>query len=85
MGLRSYYAEGSKTLAFEIAEQLGWEAPDAVVAPIASGALFSKIAEGFDQFRALGLDRRRDTPRLFGGQAEGCSPVATAFARGRAA
>ena len=78
--LRSYYAEGSKTLAYEIVEQLGWQAPDAVVCPIASGALFSKIAQGFDELRRLGLVA--GTPRLFGGQAEGCSPVATAFADG---
>ena len=78
--LRSYYAEGSKTLAYEIAEQLGWEAPDAVVCPIASGALFSKIAQGFGELRRLELVDRK--PRLYGGQAEGCSPVATAFADG---
>ena len=78
--LRSYYAEGSKTLAYEIAEQLGWEAPDAVICPIASGALFSKIAQGFGELRRLGLVEAR--PRLYGGQAEGCAPVATAFADG---
>ena len=78
--LRSYYAEGSKTLAYEIAEQLGWEAPDAVICPIASGALFSKIAQGFGELTRLGLVEGR--PRLYGGQAEGCSPVATAFADG---
>jgi threonine synthase len=78
--LRSYYAEGSKTLAYEIAEQLGWEAPDAVICPIASGALFSKIAQGFGELTRLGLVDGR--PRLYGGQAEGCSPVATAFADG---
>jgi threonine synthase len=83
VSLRSYYAEGSKTVAFEIAEQLGWAAPDAVVAPIASGSLYSKIAEGFDQLRRVGLVDA-ETPRLFGGQAEGCSPVATAFASGEA-
>jgi threonine synthase len=81
VSLRSYYAEGSKTVAFEIAEQLGWAAPDAVVVPIASGSLYSKIAEGFDQLRRVGLVDA-ETPRLFGGQAEGCSPVATAFASG---
>ena len=81
VGLRSYYAEGSKTVAFEIAEQLGWDAPDAVVAPIASGSLYSKIAEGFEQLRRVGLVQA-EVPRLFGGQAEGCSPVATAFASG---
>jgi threonine synthase len=81
VGLRSYYAEGSKTVAFEIAEQLGWDAPDAVVAPIASGSLYSKIAEGFEQLRLVGLVDA-PVPRLFGGQAEGCSPVAQAFASG---
>ena len=81
VSLRSYYAEGSKTVAFEIAEQLGWDAPDAVVAPIASGSLYSKIAEGFDQLQRVGLVDAR-TPRFFGGQAEGCSPVAMAFASG---
>ena len=82
VNLRAYYAEGSKTLAFEIAEQLGWELPDAVVAPIASGSLFTKLWQGFDQFRRLGLVEG-DAPRLYGGQAEGCSPVAAAFAEER--
>jgi threonine synthase len=79
VGLRSYYAEGSKTLAFEIAEQLGWTLPDAVIAPIASGAMFTKVNQGFAEFLELGLVEG-PSPRLFGGQAEGCSPVATAFA-----
>jgi threonine synthase len=82
VNLRSYYAEGSKTLAFEIVEQLGWEAPTAVVCPIASGALFSKLWQGFEQFRRLGLFEG-PPPRLYGGQAEGCSPVAAAFAEDR--
>ena len=81
VGLRSYYAEGSKTLAFEIAEQLGWTLPDAVIAPIASGAMFTKVHQGFAEFLELGLVDG-PSPRLFGGQAEGCSPVATAFAAG---
>ncbi|MBV8256270.1 MAG: pyridoxal-phosphate dependent enzyme, partial [Actinobacteria bacterium] len=68
VGLRSYYAEGSKTLAFEIAEQLGWELPDAVVAPIASGAMFSKVHQGFGELLELGLVEGT-TPRLVGGQA----------------
>jgi len=81
VGLRSYYAEGSKTLAFEVAEQLGWELPDAVVAPIASGAMYSKVHQGFGELLELGLvDGPR--PRLVGGQAEGCAPVARAFAEG---
>jgi threonine synthase len=81
VGLRTYYAEGSKTLAFEIAEQLGWELPDAVIAPIASGAMFSKVHRGFGELLELGLVDGT-MPRLIGGQAEGCSPVATAFADG---
>jgi threonine synthase len=82
VGLRAYYAEGSKTLAFEIAEQLGWEEPDAVVAPIASGALYARLHEGFAQLRRLGLTDGA-APRLYGGQAAGCAPVAAAFAEER--
>src|SRR5919206_2118993 len=79
--LRSYYAEGSKTLAFELAEQLGWRPPTAVVAPIASGAMFSKVHQGFAELRELGLVDG-PAPRLYGAQAEGCAPVATAFETG---
>jgi len=82
VNLRSYYAEGSKTLAFETVEQLGWETPDAVICPIASGALFSKLWQGFKQFERLGFVGA-PLPRLYGGQAEGCSPVAAAFAEDR--
>jgi threonine synthase len=82
VNLRAYYAEGSKTLAFEIAEQLGWEMPDAVIAPIASGSLFTKIWQGFEQFRRLGLVDGQP-PRLYGGQAQGCAPVAHAYADDR--
>jgi len=78
VGLRSYYAEGSKTLAFEIAEQLGWTLPDAVIAPIGSGSMFTKVNQGFGELLTLGLVDGK-TPRLFGGQGEGCSPVALAF------
>ncbi len=81
--LRAYYAEGSKTLAFEIAEQLGWELPDAVVAPIASGAMFTKVHQGFSELREFGLVDGAQ-PRLYGGQAEGCAPVARAFDEGAA-
>jgi threonine synthase len=77
--LRAYYAEGSKTVAFEIAEQLGWETPDAVVCPVASGSLLTKLWQGFDQVRRVGL-AAGPAPKIFGGQAEGCSPVAAAFA-----
>jgi threonine synthase len=78
VNLRSYYAEGSKTLAYEIAEQLGWRAPDVVAIPIASGALFHKVGQGFAELRSLGLIDGV-APSLVGGQAEGCQPVATAF------
>src|SRR5213595_3211570 len=82
VNLRPYYAEGSKTLAYEISEQLGWETPDRVVAPVASGSLYTKIAKGFDEWRELGLITG-DAPTMNGAQATGCSPVATAFAEGR--
>ena len=78
VNLRSYYAEGSKTLAYEVVEQLGWTAPDVIAIPIASGALFHKVGHGLSELRALGLLDGPQT-RLIGGQAEGCQPVATAF------
>jgi threonine synthase len=78
VNLRSYYAEGSKTLAYEVVEQLGWTAPDVIAIPIASGALFHKVGQGLSELRALGLLDGSQT-RLIGGQAEGCQPVATAF------
>jgi threonine synthase len=81
VNVRPYYAEGSKTLAYEIAEGLGFELPERVVAPIASGSLFTKIARGFDEWRSVGLVEG-DTPTMNGAQAEGCSPVARAFAAG---
>jgi threonine synthase len=81
VNLRPYYAEGSKTLAFEIAEQLGWELPDRCVVPVASGSLFTKLAKGFDEWRTLGL-LEGELPRMNGAQAEGCSPVASAFSAG---
>jgi threonine synthase len=83
VGLRAYYAEGSKTLAYEVAEQLGWELPDVVACPIASGALFAKLHQGFSDLLQLGLVEG-ERPRLVGGQAAGCAPVATAFAEGGA-
>jgi threonine synthase len=81
VNLRPYYAEGSKTLAFETAEQLGWELPDRVVCPIASGSLFTKIAQGFEEWIELGL-LEGAVPTFNGAQAQGCSPVAQAFADG---
>jgi threonine synthase len=82
VNLRPYYAEGSKTLAFETVEQLGWELPDRVVAPIGSGSLFTKLGRGFQEWIDLGLVEG-DQPAFHGAQADGCSPVATAFAEGR--
>jgi len=80
VNLRTYYAEGSKTLAFETAEQLGWQAPDHVVVPVASGSQLTKIAKGFQELWKVGLLDEQPHVRVSGAQAEGCSPVATAFA-----
>ena len=82
VNVRPYYAEGSKTLGFETAEQLGWKLPDHVVVPIASGALLTKIHRGFRQLVGAGaVDERR--VRFSGAQAAGCGPVAAAFREGR--
>jgi threonine synthase len=81
VNVRPYYAEGSKTLAFETAEQLGWELPDRVVAPVASGSLFTKVARGFQEWIDAGL-LDGELPAMHGAQAAGCSPVAQAFAAG---
>jgi threonine synthase len=81
VNVRPYYAEGSKTLGFEIAEQLGWRLPDQIVVPIASGAQLVKIDKGFGELAELGLVE--DKPwRVFGAQATGCSPVSEAFSKG---
>jgi threonine synthase len=81
VNLRPYYAEGSKTLAYETVEQLGWKLPDRVVSPIASGSLFTKLGRGFQEWIDLGLVAG-EQPTFNGAQAAGCSPVATAFAEG---
>src|SRR6516164_6295290 len=81
VNVRPYYAEGSKTLGFEIAEQLGWRLPDQIVVPIASGAQLVKIDKGFSELAELGLVDERPW-RVFGAQATGCSPVSEAFAKG---
>ena len=82
INLRPYYAEGSKTLGYEVVEQLGWRLPDHIVAPLASGSLFTKIRKGFDEFMKVGLVEEKHV-RFSGAQAEGCSPIAQAFAEGR--
>jgi threonine synthase len=81
VNVRPYYAEGSKTLGFETAEQLGWRLPDHVVVPVASGALFTRIDKGFRQLVELGLVEDRHV-RFSGAQASGCAPVSTAFKEG---
>jgi threonine synthase len=82
VNVRPYYAEGSKTLGFEIAEQLGWRSPDAVVIPVASGALLTKVAKGLRELHQVGLLDDAPHTAIYGAQARGCSPVATAFEDG---
>lgn len=82
VNVRPYYAEGSKTLGYEVAEQLGWRLPEQVVIPIASGAQLVKIDKGFSELVSLGLVD--DAPyKVFGAQATGCNPVSAAFKDGR--
>jgi threonine synthase len=81
VNVRPYYAEGSKTLGFEVAEQLGWRLPEQVVVPVASGSQLTKVDKGFRELGKLGLVE--ETPyRVFGAQATGCSPVSTAYKAG---
>jgi len=82
VNVRTYYAEGSKTLAFETAEQLGWRAPDHVVVPVGSGSQLTKIAKGFRELWQVGLLDEEPHVRISGAQAAGCSPIATAFTEG---
>ncbi len=81
INLRPYYAEGSKTLAYEVAEQLGWRAPDCVISPAASGLSFTRIWKGLDELAMLGLIESANT-RMYISQAAGCSPIVDAFAAG---
>jgi threonine synthase len=81
VNLRPYYAEGSKTVGFEIAEQLGWRLPDNVVVPMAGGSLIVKIKKAFDELVQLGLVEARPV-KYFGAQATGCSPISTAVKAG---
>jgi threonine synthase len=81
INLRGYYGEGSKTMAFEIAEQLGWRLPSAVVAPMAGGSLLTKLEKGFREFTDAGLVSG-SAPRLYGAQATGCSPIVSLVERG---
>lgn len=81
INLRAYYAEGAKTYAFEIAEQLGWRFPAAVVSPVAGGTLLPRLARGFRELREIGLVEGR-LPRLYAAQAQGCAPVVLALEAG---
>jgi threonine synthase len=81
LNLRSYYGEGSKTMAFEIAEQLGWRQPDAVVAPMAGGSLVTKLDKGFHELADAGLVAG-GRPRVYGAQAAGCAPIVNLVERG---
>jgi threonine synthase len=81
VNLRPYYAEGSKTVGFELAEQLGWRLPDNVVVPMAGGSLIVKIRKAFKELIALGLVEEKEV-RFFGAQATGCSPISTAVKNG---
>lgn len=82
VNLRSYYSEGSKTLGFEVAEQLGWRLPQNIVIPMAGGSLITKVQKAFDELKQLGWVEPRPT-KFFGAQATGCSPITTAAKRGR--
>jgi len=82
VNVRPYYAEGSKTLGYEVAEQLGWRLPQQVVIPVASGSQLTKVDKGFTELGRLGLVEPMPY-KIFGAQAAGCSPVATAFRDGQ--
>ena len=77
VNLRPYYAEGSKTVGYEIAEKLGWKLPDNVVVPMAGGSLIRKIRKAFQELIYLGLVEEKPV-RFFGAQATGCSPISVA-------
>jgi threonine synthase len=83
VNLRAYYSEGSKTVAYEIAEQLGWRLPQNIVVPMAGGSLITKIHKGFEELKQLGWVEPAPT-KFFGAQATGCSPITTAAKRGAA-
>jgi threonine synthase len=82
VNLRPFYGEGSKTFGYEIAEQLGWQAPDAIVAPMAGGSLITRIYKGLKELELLGLLEAEVRTRLYGAQAAGCNPIVDAVRRG---
>jgi len=81
INIRPFYAEGSKTIGFEIVEQLGWKAPDHIVVPCASGSLLTKVWKALKEFRQIGILKELDT-KIFGAQASGCGPIAAAVKSG---
>ncbi|MDO8462598.1 MAG: threonine synthase, partial [Deltaproteobacteria bacterium] len=81
INIRPYYAEGSKSLCYEVLEQLGWKAPDAIVAPMAGGSLITKISKAIHEFHKLGFIPSPHT-KIFGAQATGCAPITTAVKEG---
>jgi threonine synthase len=82
VNLRPFYSEGSKSLAFEIVEQLGWQAPDHVVVPVASGALLTKFRKGLNELHTVGLTPEPPVTKVHAAQAEGCNPVVAAIKQG---
>ena len=82
VNIRPFYSEGSKTLAFEICEQLGWKPPDHIVVPVASGSMLTKIRKGFDELYRVGLIDEPASTKFHAAQASGCNPVATAVKEG---
>ena len=82
INLRPFYGDGSKTFGYEIAEQLGWRAPDHVISPCAGGSLIGKIYKGFKEFERLGLLESPVTTKVYAAQAKGCSPITTAIKAG---
>uniref|UniRef100_A0A7C4EM92 Threonine synthase n=1 Tax=Thermodesulfovibrio aggregans TaxID=86166 RepID=A0A7C4EM92_9BACT len=81
INIRPFYAEGSKTIGFEIVEQLGWQSPDSIVVPCASGSLLTKVWKALKEFKELGIIKNLKT-KIYGAQATGCCPISTAFKLG---
>jgi threonine synthase len=82
INIRPFYAEGSKTFGFEIAEQLGWKVPQHVIVPMAGGSLITKIWKGFKEFETIGLIKEVNS-KIYGAQASGCNPIVSAFKEGQ--
>lgn len=82
VNLRAYYAEGSKSMGFEIMEQLGWRAPDAIISPMAGGSLINKLNKSIKEFEKLGLLEKQPKTRFYGAQAAGCNPITAAIKSG---